>query len=379
MMLVNDLNSLNKHMRTALLAWLVVAILFYLLAAINAGTMLTHNKQNSEQRHADRLSDTHVESGKTTFDPALLLTDEQAEKVEAGIYLDRITELSTKNTYWIADFYLWFRWKDTDLDPGQTFHIVGGDIISKTTAIERQETPQGLYSLYRIKAKITKYFDTMRYPLNNHLLTLHIEERSQPWKQLQYVADTQSSAYSSRIHLSGYEPENNSMILVKPHAYRTDRGNPLAQSDADRTFSQLIFGLYIKRPDWLLYFKVFQGLFASIAVAFVAFALPPSFPGRLPLGIGAFFASVASSYVNTNQLPGTHIATLTDIMNGLAMFTIFLSIWVSAILNRMTENTDHPCYEQRLVVAKHFNITALLVLASGFILCSIIFAISAHH
>lgn len=378
-MLIKDLNSLNKRMRTALLTWLVAAFLFYFLAAINAGHMLTHNKQESEQRHADRLSDTYVESGKTAFDPALLLTDEQAEKVETGIYLDRITELSTKNTYWIADFYLWFRWQDTTLDPGKTFHIVGGDILSKKASIERQNTPQGLYSLYRVKAKITKYFDTMRYPLNNHVLTLQIEERSQPWKQLQYVADTKSSAYSSRIKLSGYEPESNSIVLVKPHAYRTDRGNPTAQSDADRTFSQLIFGLYIKRPDWLLYFKVFQGLFASIAVAFVAFALSPTFAGRLPLGVGAFFAAVASSYVNTNQLPGTHIATLTDIMNGLAMFTIFLSIWVSAILNRMTEDTEHPNYEKRLIVAKHFNITALLVLASGFILCSAIFALSAHH
>lgn len=387
-MLLTPLNSLNKRMRTALIIWLAVAGVFYLLAAIYAGHLLKSNKEASSQRHADRLSDTHVESGKTAFDPALLLIDETAEKVEAGIYLDRIIELSTKNTYWTADFYLWFRWKDPALNPGNTFQIVGGDILSKEASVERLVTHDGLYSLYRVQAKITKYFDTMRYPLDNHVLTIHIEEKSQPWKQLQYVADTQSTAYSSRINFSGYQPKDASTILVKPHAYRTDRGNPLSQTDAGRTFSQLVFGLTIERPDWFLYLKVFQGVFASIAVAFVAFALPPTFAERISLGVGAFFAAVASSYVNTSQLPGVHITTLTDIMNGLAMFTIFLSIWVSAIINRIAENSSHLTthsahnheqdHDQHLVAAKYFNNIALWVLVTGFTLCCIIFAASAH-
>jgi hypothetical protein len=45
---------------------------------------------------------------------------------------------------------------------------------------------------------------------------------------------------------------------------------------------------------------------------------------RIGLGVGAFFASMASSYISLNELPGVGIRTLTDTVNGLAMVTIFL-------------------------------------------------------
>ena len=47
--------------------------------------------------------------------------------------------------------------------------------------------------------------------------------------------------------------------------------------------------------------------------------------------MGAFFASMANSYVTSSLIPDTGVMTLADIINGLAMATIFLTIVQSVV------------------------------------------------
>src|SRR5690242_4771958 len=91
--------------------------------------------------------------------------DANAKEVVVGAYVNQIHEFSLRDNSFTVDFYLWFRWKDPDLKPYETFSVVDGRIESRTDAVVR-ELPNGERHAYtRVVAKITRFFDVSDYPL----------------------------------------------------------------------------------------------------------------------------------------------------------------------------------------------------------------------
>lgn len=362
---MSDMELRKKRAVIASALWIV---LFYVAVGSFASRMLYEEKMDARRHHLDRIDSKSQEEGRTWIDPKLLVEDSEypASRVTVGIYVDHIVDLSTKNTNWTVDFYLWFRWHDRDLNPGDTYQVVDGKILTRKLLTTWRQADEN-YALYRVVARITKFFNVSRYPRDDHLLTLAIEDSWHSWQRLHYVPDIDVSKISSRVKLPGYRI-NKTMMVTKPHPYKSNRGDPRLADDHMAVYDQVIFGIEICRPDWGLYFKMFQALFASVAVALLAFFMNPSIEQRVGLGIGAFFASVASSYVTTTQLPGVGILTFSDIVNILGMTTIFLSVLCSIVAMHFAEGRKH------LEIVGLFDRVSLVVMAVGYIGTNIVIA-----
>ena len=360
--------NLEKYGKAWIGAWVLFLILFYLLISTVAAWKMHEDKVVAQEYHQDRLDANSLEQGRTWIDPKFLYEDPEnpAQKIKVGSYVDHIVELSTKDTSWTVDFYVWFRWQEEDLHPGETFQVMDGNILSREKITSLQHGHE-TYELYRVVAQITKFFNVTRYPRDNHLLTISIEDSSHPWQRLKYVADKDASNISSRVKLPGYKV-NKTFIVTKPHPYKTSRGDPRLKADHMAVYDQLIFGIEISRPDWGLYFKMFQPLFASVAIALLVFFMNPAGGGRVGLGIGAFFASVASSYVTTTQLPGVGILTLTDMINNMGMLTILLSVFCSVVAMHIARDKKH------IELARLFDRVSLLVFVTGYGIANILIA-----
>jgi hypothetical protein len=113
---------------------------------------------------------------------------------------------------------------------------------------------------------------------------------------------------------------------------------------------------------------MFESLFASVAIALLVFFMNPQGDGRVGLGIGAFFAAVASSYITSSELPGIGILTLSDLVNILGMVTIFLSVLCSIIVMKIAEN------EEQLRLAKIFDKLSLVIFLIGYLTANIVLA-----
>lgn len=325
--------------RWVVLGWALFLAVFYTYASYEAISRLYGDRIYSSRLQHERLDPHATEEDKTQVDFSKLAPpDGNLKKVSVGIYVDRIVEISTKTTDWTVDFYIWFNWSGNGIDPGKEFQVVDGEILAKTKA-ESADIDGKHYALYRVTAHITKFFNIVRYPLDNHLLTIRIEDRKHTWEQLQYVPDVNGAAYSSRVEVPGYALSK-AKLISKPHAYKTSRGDPRLPPDSQAVYSQLTYGIAIKRPDWGLYVKNFQGLFASVAIAFLAFAFSPLSEERIGLGVGAFFASVASGYLNLGDLPGVGMVTMIDVVNGMGMVTIFLTMLGSVISAGMAKHNE---------------------------------------
>jgi hypothetical protein len=316
-------------------------------------------------RHRARIDPQSPEPGRTeperTPPPGVELGEPRV--VQVGVYVDRIFDMSIHDANWSADLFVWFHWTGLDLEPGETFQVVDGTIVAreKLTELDRDGAH---YTLYRITAKITKFFDVRRFPADDHLLTIDLEDTRLQSYQLRYVADAAGSSVSSRVRVPGYRVLRWGMA-IKPHGYRTSRGDPRLPSAYRATYSQCVFGIWIARAGLGYYVKLVQGLYAALACALVAlFIKPTDVDPRFGLGVGALFAAIGNTYITSTLLPNTEEVTMMDTINGIAMGTIFLTLVQSTISLYL--------YDRRAAVA----LSRLFDRASFLVLLPIVLAIN---
>ncbi len=359
--------------RTLMVFWLFVLAAGYAIATSHMVGTLNAIKAAAQEEHKARLDATADETGRTAFDRAALekVNGEQTQ-VSAGVYVDRIPRLSMPDTNWVVDFYLWFNWSDPNIAPGRNFDVIDGEILSKELKA-RSINGRDHYELYRVKASITKFFNVSRFPLDDHLLTLRIEDAQLQIADLVYVPDTEGSAVSSRVKIPGYEIYE-SVLVQKPHSYQTRRGDPNIAEGEMATYSQLVYGIAIREPGKALYVKMFLGTFAAVAICLLSFLVGPNQTGpRFSIGIGAFFAAVASTYVVSRLIPRTGTVGLTDYVMATSLVTIFLAVLTSTMTVKLAETED--AYTRFI---RRFDVAAFLVFLAGFAALNVMIARAAE-
>lgn len=322
---LSDWSGLSTGQRFFLLGWLLTLLTVALLAAaVLVGQQWT-SLETAQQRHAARIGSDADAPGLTPAErtPPPGHENDLPVEVGVGIYLDRIAEVSIIGSSWKADFYIWFNWNDNIADPGESFQVVNGEILTKTL-MERQEDGQRRYALYRVTAHITKNFDTTRFPRDDHLLTIAIEDAARQSYQLRYVTAANASDISSRVAIPGYRIADKA-VTIKPHSYKTARGNPNLPANFRATYSQFSLNVAIARPSWGLFVKLTVILYAAVAMALFALFIRAS-GDRLALQTGAMFAAAANAYITSSLIPDAGVATLADYINwvGIACIGICL-------------------------------------------------------
>jgi len=359
----------TRSMKCIIYTWELILIGFFLVAGSVASVDLYYDKMSAIRHHEARMSAAKIEKGYTA--PQMLSASEVAQSipVKIGVYIDRIVDTSIRNSAWIVDFYIWFNWKGSKINPGGNFQIVDGEILSKTKKITYKSGERN-YALYRIKAKVTKFFNVSRFPLDDHVLTIKIEDNNHQFQTLRYIGDQETSNLSSRVKVPGYRIYRTGLV-VKPHSYKTSRGDPRLPTAYKATYSQFIYGIWMSRPNWSFYFKIFWGIFGSVGVGISALFLAADSHSRFELGVGAFFASVASTYITSQFVPNIASITMVDMVNGIGMTTIFLSMATSIISFFLISQFDDK------LAMRNFQRVTTTTLIVGYIMVNFCMAMSA--
>jgi hypothetical protein len=356
-----------------IVGWCGTLVLGYLATTLILADALHDHKSNAIARHEARLDKTKVEAGQTDTETKQISIDREPEniKVSAGIYVDRIFNVVLRHTHWNVDFYIWFNWSGPNVHPGDNFQIVNGEIINKELKA-KTNVGDDHYELYRVTAEITKFFNISRYPRDNHLMTLQIEDTKRQFFDLTFVPDSDGSAVSSRVKIPGYEIWSQKLV-EKRHSYKTRRGDPRLPEGYKSTYSQLVFGMGIKRASWGLYVKMFVGIFSAVCLSMLAFFVSPAHTSpRFAVGIGAFFASIASVYVISSQIPLSSGYTLTDYVTATSVITIFFTLLTSTFSVGIYHN-----WNAGKAWAARLDSHARLIFAAGYTILSVTLAASA--
>jgi hypothetical protein len=362
---------LSSEQKSFLRYWAIGISITYVLIAILIIYIVQGEKNASNRNHALRMSPDAVEPGKTPPDP--LPPNVDFKPVNVGIYLDGIESFSIKDSYWTPTFYIWFRWKgDQSLNPGKNFRLVDGKIELKDLQ-DSYTAPDGTnYEVYKVVARVTKFFNTTRAPLDDHMLNIYIEDSANDVRRMRYVPDP-TSGISSRVKISGYDITGMSAV-VKPHTYKTSYGDPRAEEGKRTTFSEYNYGVTVKRNGVGVFLKLFIGLYAGVLLTFCSFYIHPSETGsRYAFPSASYFGVIANAYMTHSLLPSSGYFGLADLVTAIGLFTITLCVIASLISVYCYQQKKDPDFSLRL------DKVSLRYIGAGFIAVNILLPICAFY
>ena len=357
--------------RRFLVCWTAGLLLLLLIFGWLTVGAQRRNRLSSNELQQAVMNPEATEKGVTPPDLTLPPGADPAQ-VLIGLYVDRIAELSVKDASWTVDFYVWFRWRGSAVQPGNGFQVIDGWIESREKEEEHTDGDEH-YERYRVVAKISKPFDVSRFPRDEHLLTINIENPAYQRHQMLFVADQDNTSVSSRVRVAAYDISE-SQLIEKAHSYKTTRGDPRLVTGVKSNYSQARLGIGIQRPGWGFFFKMFQALYVAVTIAMLAmFIKPTNVDPRFGLGIGGLFAAVANSYVTSSLIPDTGIMTLSDIVNGLGAGMILVTVIQSTVSLHLFERLGAEALSRR------FDQLSCAVLSIGYVTLNLALPIVASY
>lgn len=251
---------------------------------------------------------------------------ESQTQVQVGAYVLRLSNVSPRDGSFEVDMWLWFRWLGSDVRPDQTFELAGGVIESRTDA--QIIVDEGMnYATTRVQARIYHQFDVRRFPLDDHVINILIEDAELEEANLIYVPD-EGTALDPEVSVAGWDVGLGQPV-VESHTYATDYG--LRSSPTEQAvYSRLVVPITLERTSYGTLFKSFWISLLSVLLGLLAFLVKSDdLDARFGMGVGSIFAASANAFVISDTLPQTTIVTLAEQINLIAVGVIFTSVFIS--------------------------------------------------
>jgi hypothetical protein len=309
--------------------WAAGILLLYTIGGYMGIRQLQWYKAETEKFRQAMIVAPTTEQGVPSSKPTLPAGSGPVD-VHVGMHINSMGEFAVKESAWVADFDIWFRWSGDGIKPGENFRVVNGYVDQRNKEDSYVAGGQH-YERYHVRARLTKFFDASRFPFSDQGLRIEVEDNAHGAERLRYVADEQESG----INRSGVPQAlkiTKSLAMVKLHTYGSRRGDPRLSSSAAGPHSRFIFAMLISPPGSVVYLKMFQALFASVAIGLIVFFIKPiHVDPRFGLGVGALFAAVGNNIFVGSMLPPAEGMTLPAMINAIGLATIFLTLVQSAI------------------------------------------------
>lgn len=256
---------------------------------------------------------------------AQALVDRQTE-VQVGAYVLRLSNVSPRDGSFDVDMWLWFRWLGSDVRPDLSFELASGVIESRTDS--QVVVDEGMnYATTRVQGRIFHDFDVRRFPMDDHVISIVIEDSMLEESMLKFVPD-EGTALDPQVAVAGWDV-GLAAPRVESHTYATDYG--LRSSETEQAvYSRLVVPITLDRTSYGTLFKSFWISLLSVLLGLLAFLVKSDdLDARFGMGVGSIFAASANAFVISDTLPQTTIVTLAEQINLIAVGVIFLSVFIS--------------------------------------------------
>lgn len=261
-------------------------------------------------------------------------------KVVVGTYINKVQEISFRDSRFAIDFYIWFRWKPEgalkDYQPLESMELINGRIDAKSSVVEKS-IGDVRYASARITATIFKTWALENFPFDNHEVRVYLEDSQFVDDELVFEPDKTNSRLGDELSLPGWRLADFAIEAV-PKIYKTNYGDVSLPTDAQSSYSRLSFGMTMWREGIGAAVKLLSTVIVATLVSFVVFGIKPSdVDPRFGLGVGALFAVAASAFVVASTQPDSGVLSIADQMHIIAMAFIFGTVVQSAVCLKWDE------------------------------------------
>lgn len=227
--------------------WVVLAILFMLMVALVP--LFLSSPQNYPPSF-ETINPGEIEYAFIEPDAEYL---QGKEVVRVGVYILSVGNLDTRTGTYAMDMFLNFICETPPCDPTQ-FDIMNTPsrpIIEDQTDAEILPLKQEYY--YRIRANLQTNLDLKKFPFDEHILVIELEDKNKTNEEYVLLPDAELSGIDSQVYVAGWSLRPYISGMEKAHEYPV----------YDEAYSRVRFTIRIYHP-WFSSFM--KGLFAAIVI-----------------------------------------------------------------------------------------------------------------
>ena len=257
------------------------------------------------------------------------------EQVTVGVYVQNVQAVALSTNSFSADFYIWLRWRNPDIDAPagvEVQNVFENWALTKTEVYpEPRKQPDGsLVWLGRYQGNFNSPLSVADYPFQNQTLRFVFEEAILNVEQLVYSPDKDPIVVNPDITLAGYnfgEPR----ISFDSHTYPTSFGD-VESGPEDRTYSRVVVEIPVASPVTSGIFKTILPLLIVLIAAALGVIIPASYvDSKVNVPITALIALVAMQFGVSSALPEVGYLPMIDLIYLLA-YTAVTAMLGSAVI-----------------------------------------------
>ena len=250
--------------------------------------------------------------------------------VRVGVLVNDIQQLDLQSHSYNVDMYMWFKWKDPDIDPSRSFEFLNAFELWGHTLTYDSTKPERLadgsyYQVLRNQGKFNTKLPLGRYPFDTQHLRIAIEDSQEDASGLVYAPDERPIAVSQDLSLPGWKFQKPSVEVVD-NKYVTDFGDP---SEVNPDYSRFIVDVPVTRPQGTYAMKLLLPmLLVALTAALALWVHPRYVEGRIGIVITALLTLVALQLTTNSNLPEVDYLLLLDKLYILAYAFVVLTLAV---------------------------------------------------
>ena len=257
------------------------------------------------------------------------------EQVTVGVYVQNVQAVDLSTNSFSADFYIWLRWRNPDIDAPagvEVQNVFENWALTKTEVYpEPRKQPDGsLVWLGRYQGNFNSPLSVSDYPFQNQTLRFVFEEAILNVEQLVYVPDKDPITVNPDITLAGYN-FGKPRIAFDSHTYPTSFGD-LESTPQDRTYTRVVVEIPVTSPVTSGIFKTVLPLLIVLIAAALGVIIPASYvDSKVNVPITALIALVAMQFGVSSALPEVGYLPMIDLIYLLA-YTAVTAMLGSAVI-----------------------------------------------
>lgn len=278
--------------------------------------------------------------------PARANADEPApDKVTVGFFINDIQDLDLATDSFTADFYMWLRWRGSEINPPESLESMNSNAWQNTTSSSTggvsgkplydkpRDMPDGSkYMALRYQGVFSRRMNLEKFPFDTQNLALIFEDSISDIRQLQFVPDKEPIAIGRAVTLPGYAIGTPTLKIVE-HEYATDFGDLTAPKN--QKYSRIIVTVPLKRDVLPYLFKIVLPIFIVILITSLIYLLPNRLEdSRTGIGITAMLTIVALQWTTDSSLPSVDYLMMLDLVYIISLVYIFVAMGYTVIASR---------------------------------------------
>lgn len=288
------------------------------------------------------------------------------DKVTAGVYVSNIQRVDRTTNSFDADFYIWLRWTNPDIDPTSGIEIMNLYQSWALTVTPQYDEPRlqpdgSKVWLARYQGSFNAAMSLANYPFERQTLKIVIEDGDESVKHIVYEPDKDPIGLDPNITLTGYN-FGQPRIEFGTNTYKSSFGE-IDTSPEDRTYTRIVVEIPVSSPATSGIVSIILPIVIVLVASGLGLVIPASYvDSKVNVPITALLALVAMHFVIASSLPDVNYLLMIDVVYIVAYATV-TAMLAGAVLGAW-KLRDHSEDVAMALQRRYLAITSVVFLVS---------------